>query len=233
MRRAERARGQDGMARIDEPGHAVDRACRDRLGVVKRREDRFEGSREHRLPGPGWTDEEQIVATGRGDLERALGRLLPRNVRKIDRVRRRRGSRGHRRRCHAHAAFQVIDDLAKRREAERLDPARGGLARVRTRNKNLADAVRRGVTHAWHRPAHRAQRPVERELAETESGHVHAQLPARAEDSEGDRELEPGSFLAALRRREVHGNSTERELEPGVPHRGANALARFLHRRVR
>ena len=127
----------------------------------------------------------------------------------------------------------MIDDLAKRREAECFDPAGGGFARVRARRQHLADAARRGVADAGHRPADGAQRSVERELAETESRHVDAQLPARAEDSEGDRELEPGSFLAALRRREVHGNSTERELEPGVPHRGANALARFLHRRVR
>src|SRR5438046_10668508 len=87
MRRAERARGQDRMAWIDKPGHAVDRACRDRFRVVERREDRFEGSREHRLPGPRWPDEEQVVPAGRGDLERALPGLLPRDVREVDRVR--------------------------------------------------------------------------------------------------------------------------------------------------
>ena len=89
------------------------------------------------------------------------------------------------------------------------------------------------MANSGHRPANGPQRPVECELAETERGDVHAQLPAGAEDPEGDRKLEPGPLLAALRRREIHRDPAQRKLESGVPHGGANALASFLHRGVR
>ena len=88
------------------------------------------------------------------------------------------------------------------------------------------------MAHPWHRPAHRTQRSIQRELAETEGCHVNAQLPARAKDSEGDRQVKARSLLAALGRREIHSDPTERELEAGIPHGSAHALSRFLHRRV-
>jgi len=74
--------------------------------------------------------------------------------------------------------------------------------------------VCRGVADARHRSPNRSERAVERELAETKSRDVHAQLPARAEDREGDCELEPRPLLAALSWREIHRDPTERKLEP-------------------
>src|SRR6266550_812852 len=213
MWRAEWTGGQHRMTRIGEPGDAVHRARRDGLDVVERWEDRFESSCEHRLPGPGWPDEEEVVPTRRGDLERALRRLLACDVREVDWMRWCVRARRHRSRSSFRATLQVLDHVAERREAERLDTASGRFARIRGRDQRLADSARRGVTDARHRPAHGTQRPVQRELAETERRDVHAQLPARAEDAERDRELEPGSFLAAFRGREVHRDPTERELE--------------------
>jgi hypothetical protein len=89
--------------------------------------------------------------------------------------------------------------------------------------------MHRGVTNAGHRPSNGAQRAIERELAETECADVGAQLPARAKDAQSDRKLEPGPFLAPLRRSEVHRDAAEGELEAGISNRGAHAFACFLH----
>jgi hypothetical protein len=93
--------------------------------------------------------------------------------------------------------------------------------------------MHRGVTNAGHRPSNGAQRAIERELAETECADVGAQLPARAKDAQSDRKLEPGPFLAPLRRREIDGDPAKRELESGVADRRADALASLLDRGIR
>src|SRR5205807_2770612 len=116
VRGAERTRGEDGMARVRETGHAVDRARRDGLGIVERRKYRLESAREHRLASTGRADEEKVVTARRGDLERALGSFLPRDVREVHRVARRGGAgrRGCRR--DARPALEVIHDDTKRCE---------------------------------------------------------------------------------------------------------------------
>src|SRR3989442_7248981 len=113
-----------------------------------------------------------------------------------------------------------------------MDAARGRLCRVRGCHEDVAHAAGPGEANARHRAANGPQLPIERELSEAKRGDVYAQLPARAEDSEGDRELEAGSFLAALCRREIDGDPTEWELEAGIADRSAHALSRFLHRRA-
>jgi len=172
------------------------------------------------------------VTARRGELESVLRRLLPRDIREVDGMPRRRSALRHRCRRDARATFQMVDDVAQRCEAERRDAARGRFTRVRIGCQHLANAAASGVANAWHRSTNGPQLPIQRELSETERGDVHVQLPARAEDPEGDRELEAGTFLATLGRREIHRDSTERKLESGVPHRGAHALPRFLHRGV-
>jgi len=147
-------------------------------------------------------------------------------------VARRGGAGRHGCRRDARPALEVIHDATKRSEAEGLDAARRGLARVGFGHQHLTNAANRRMANPWHRASNRPQRAVERELAETERGDVYLQLPARAEDPKGDRELEPGSFLAALGRREIHRDPAERELKAGVPDGRTYALPRFLHRGV-
>jgi hypothetical protein len=89
------------------------------------------------------------------------------------------------------------------------------------------------MTNARHRASHGAHAPVERELAQTQRGDVDAELAARSKNPEGDRELESGSFLAALGWCEIDGDPPKRELEAGVPDGGADALARLLHGGIR
>ena len=112
VRRAEGPGRENGMTRISEPRDAVDRARRDGLLVVERREDRRERSRQHRLSGTGRTDEEQVVPSCRRDLERTLRCLLPRDIRKVDLMPRLPSSRRYGARRHADAPVEVVDDVA-------------------------------------------------------------------------------------------------------------------------
>src|SRR5205814_10182528 len=125
-----------------------------------------------------------------------------------------------------------VHDLPTRRETDALHAARGRLARVRLGREDLANAARCGVPNGRQRPPNRPERPVQRELAETERGHVDAELAARAKYPESDRELKASSLLAPLSRREIHRDPAEGKLEARVPHRGPYALARLLHRRI-
>jgi hypothetical protein len=204
MRRAERPRGEDGMPRVGETRDAMYRARGDRLGVVERRQDRFERSREHRLAGSRRADKEEVMTAGCRDLECALGSFLSGNVLQVHRMPHRRGTRRHGRRRNARPTFEMFDDLAKRREAERVDTAGGRLAPVRDGDEHLAHATLGGMADARHRASDRTKRAIERELPKAQRGDVHAQLPTCAKDSKGDRQLEPGAFLATLGRRQVH-----------------------------
>src|SRR6266550_6054158 len=223
MRRAERPRGEHRMARVGEARDAVDRACGERLRIVERRKDRLEGAREHRLARPRRADEEEVMPARRGDLKSALGRFLSRDVREVDRMSRRGRARRHRRRGGPRATLEMVHDLTERRETERLHTARGRLPRVRLSREDLANSARRGVSDARHRSPNRPERAVQGELAETERGHVDAELAARAKYPESDRELEARSLLAPLGRREIHRDPAKRKLEARVPHRGPYA----------
>ena len=63
------------------------------LGWRQRRQDRRQSRCQHRLAGAGRADHQQVVSTGGGDFERALGALLTLDVGEIERAcRRARGS---------------------------------------------------------------------------------------------------------------------------------------------
>ena len=233
MRCAEWPRREDRMARVGETRHAVHRARGERLGVVERGKDRLESAREHRLASARWADQEKVVSTCRSDLERALRGFLSCDVREVDRMSWRGGTRRNQCRGDAGATLKMLHDLAKRRKAERLDAAGGGLARVRLGCEDLPDAARRSMANAGHRAANGSKLTVKRKLAEAERGDVHAQLSARAKDPQGDRELEAGPFFAALGRRQIHRDSTKRELKARIADGGAHPLPRFLDRRIR
>jgi hypothetical protein len=112
MRRAEWPRGEYWMARVGEAGDAVHRARGERLRIVERRKNGFEGAREHRLAGSGRADEQKVVTARRGEPESVLRRLLSGYVREVDGVPWRRGALRHRCRRDARATLQMVDDVA-------------------------------------------------------------------------------------------------------------------------
>ena len=232
MWRAERTRREQRVLWIDQARDAVDRARLDCLVGIERRQDRRKGSREQRLAGAGWPDEQKVVRTRRRDLERALWRLLPDDVAEIARPPRRGGgcwSGGGR---DSRRAVEMRDRLAQRREGHRLRAEGGGLAGVASRYVDPGDPGREGTPDARHRSPDRTERAVEGELAQAEPVGLQGQLTRRAKDRERDRQVEAGAFLPALRGSQVHGDPAERELEPGIADRGPDPLARLLDRGI-
>jgi hypothetical protein len=126
--RADRPRRHE-RAAVEQARDAVDGGHLDRLVQRERREDRRQPASEHRLPGPGRADQQDVVTPRRGDLERALRRRLPADVGEVARRRRGRSEERDgvdgRRRAHGLAA-EMRD-----RVRERLDPDHGRSARER------------------------------------------------------------------------------------------------------
>ncbi len=82
MRGAERARPADAPAG-EIAGEAPDHADFEHLGRLERRQDRGHPPGKHRFAGARWPDHEEMVASGGGDLERALRGLLSFDVPQI------------------------------------------------------------------------------------------------------------------------------------------------------
>ena len=92
-----------------------------------------------------------------------------------------------------------------------------------------AGKLPRGAARHGERTAHGTQRARQGQL----SGELAMQqrlsrnLPARRQDTERDRQVEAPRFLRQIRRREVDGDTANRELETTVLKCGANALTAF------
>ena len=95
----------------------------------------------------------------------------------------------------------------------------------------LAPRVQRDREH----PAHRAHAAVERQLAHQERAIESARLheAGGAEDAHRHRQIEGRALLAQVRRRQVHGDPVDRELEPRVADRGPNPVPALAHGRIR
>ena len=235
MRRAVGTRGKERTVRREEPGDAVDDARLEALPLRERGEDGGEGAREERLPGPRRAYQEDVVAARCRELEGALRALLPRDVREVD-LRDGRGvlDRDARRERERRAAREVADHLAEVCGAAHARPGnRSRLRRVLGGDDDVGEAAGDRVRHAREAAAERPQHAVERELAEQQLRRLAVgELAARTKHGDGDGEVEAGALLASVRRREVHGDAAQRELEAAVADRGAHALARLLHRGV-
>ena len=85
--------------------------------------------------------------------------------------------------------------------------------------------------HAFHR-THRAG---EREFADHDEviELIGFELFAGGEHADGDGQIETRPFLLHVGGREVDGRAAHRKFEAGIGERGADAVARFLHRGVR
>ena len=75
VRRAERPRPANAAA-IELARDRSDHRHFERFGWLQRREDARQARCQQRFAGAGRSAHQQIVPTGRGDLERALGDLL-------------------------------------------------------------------------------------------------------------------------------------------------------------
>ena len=142
----------------------------------------------------------------------------------------------HSRRVQDTFAPQEPDRLGEMLDRQHLDPTdERRFVRVGAREQDRALAGVRGGHGARERPADTPDAPVERKLPE------QAQLAqpllrdatARGEHSKGDRKIEAGSRLPQVGRRKVDGDALQRPLLRARRDGRADALARFLDRRVR
>ena len=211
-----------------KPSALTDRTVADSRAsfLGHRREDPGQARREHRLPGAGRPQHQQVVAAGGGQLERAPRRVLAPHVAQIF------GSRGRRPvgRTSTGAGEALADELRMHLpEMARGEQARAGRERrlvcvVGRKHEDVARVA--GVQRRGERAAGTAQRAVERKLADelVLVEPVVAELPGRGEDADRDRKVVAAPVLGKVGGREVDGDAAPRELEPGVDDRAAHAV---------
>jgi hypothetical protein len=238
VRRSERpARHQ--TLRWEEPGHAPDPTHLDRLTDGKRRQHRRQTAREECLAGAGRADEQQVVATGGGDLERPLRVRLSAHVGDVDLVGHHLGQESPGIGAHGRdRGFRVQERRRFGKGAHRVDAERLEHRRLRGVAGREEAAVEPGPARAErHReyPAHGMDRPVEGELSHHEETREPLRLDGtrRGQETERDWEVEADAFLSHVRRREIDRHPLERERETGVPDRRADPLPALPHGGIR
>ena len=82
------------------------------------------------------------------------------------------------------------------------------------------------------RPAHRAERAVERQLAHQKMLIGRLRQAHRAQNPDSHGQIEPRAFLANIGRRQVDGDGFVGIAEAGVQQRRLDALPALAHRRI-
>ena len=204
-----------------------------RFGFTGFRQQTRQARREQRLAATRWSDEQQVVVAGRGDLQRAPRMRLSAHVRQVgsgavlqrecDRLRQ------------GLAAGQRATDFKQRACGGRFDLARQrGFGAVARGHDQLAPGLRRGESRR-QRAIDGAQFASQPELAEefVSVQAIERNLPAGGENAECDRQVEAAAVLRQVGRRQVHGDHPCRELELRALDRRAHAILRLAHRGLR
>ncbi len=237
VRRAERPRGDQALAREQQARDAPDRGDLD--GLVERQgwQDRRQPPGQHRLPGAGRPEHQQVVPAGGGDLERSLGVGVAAHVREVGSIAREGGIDGGRRgRGDLALAVQVLDRVVQAAEGHRVHRVHGGgLGGAGGGHEQGPEPVGPAVECHRQHTSHRAQGAVEGQLAER---HRPLEPPGlddvgSGEDAEGHRQVEGGALLAKVGWREADRDAVDRELEAGVAYRGADPVPALADRGVR
>ena len=171
------------------------------VGAQKRKQ-RGQPAREHRLPGAGRALHEQVVRTGGRDLQCAARARVPAHVAQV-RARRDRVGVVGKRRGQRERSFrgQHVGDLGQRLGTGDRQPVHErGLTRVLARDDQAGEARPPSALRHRERPAHAAHLPAERELPEHRDAFERrgGDLPARREQRDREREVEPGPDLAQV-----------------------------------
>ncbi len=206
------------------------------LGGREWRQDRGQAAGRQRLAGAGRADHEQAVPTGSSDLERVAQVALPAQVGQIWGLGACISRELHRlRRLWRPLAVGESRELLEPFETDHLDLSRQGRLRpVLGRDGDRLDATLARRLGDRQHPGHRAQRPVEGELADHRQRRPvrEVELARGSQQRGGDRQVEAGARLAQAGRGEVGDDPAEREVEAAVDHRRPHPLARLAHRRV-
>ena len=212
-RRAEQSR-----ARRQQAGDRVDRRHLERFVERQRRQNARQPARQHRLARAGRADEQQVVAAGRGDLERPPRQRLPAHVGQVDvAVRARRhvaagSAAGPARRALGCSARTASASDAHGQHAQAGDD--GGFRCVARGSSSARVPSRRGRDGDRQHAARRAgscRRATARRARSTSRMSRRATTPVRREDAERDRQIERRARLAHVGRRQIHRDAMRRE----------------------
>ena len=135
-----------------------------------------------------------------------------------------------------HRGVQQLARLRQRLHRIDIQPLHHrGLRRIRRRHNQVCDAAllcrHRNRQHARH-TAHAAIQPQlahSQELAQI----AVLQRAIRAQNADGDRQIEAGAFLLQVGRREIDGDVGGRQRKAGVADGRANTIAALAYRSIR
>jgi hypothetical protein len=204
----------------------------ERFILAQRREDCWHSTRQHCFSRAWGPDEQHVVATGRSDFKRALGKWLTDDIGEISCVDTRCRRPPHRV-CRCESSFaKLAHELAQRgRRRQRKRAYSSCFEDVGRRKYECRDSDAQSVTGDRKRATQRPQPTVETEFADEhsflDSGRL--ELPCGYENPDSDREIECGSFFPDVCRCKIDRNPFRRNFEPGIHERGTNTFAAFFH----
>ena len=230
MWRAERRRSNERTAGRQQSGDGVDPRDLERLLRRETGQDAGKPTREHRLPRARRAREQEIVAPGSCDLERAPPTLLATDVFEIGM---RDGGRAVGLRLErGRLAFapQIRHGFREMAKRHRLDACERRLGCGARGAEQPLEPALAGALGGGEHSAHRPYAAVERQFAD---GGVPVQalawdLVRRREHGEGDGQVEAGALLPQARRREVHRDPVPRPFETCCSHARPHSMLRLL-----
>ena len=232
MRGAERP-GAGELPLGDQSGHRMDHGGLQQLGRRERRQQARQAGGHHRLAGAGRADEQQVVAPGRGDLQRPLGVLLALHVPQVGDPLALGHPPGDRRRQDLGPAEMVHEADQRGRGQDAGVPGPGGLSAAGLRaDEPQAEGARR---HRRRQGAGRrddasieGELPHRRPVGQRVGGHH----PHGRHHRQGDGQVVVAAFFGQVGGRQVADDPAAGQRQAEAGEGGPDPLAALAHRLV-
>lgn len=229
MRLAEGTRAAE-SALDQQARDRMDHGRLERLERGQRRQDAGQARGQHRLSRAGRAGQHQVVPSGSGDLQRALGAFLSLDVAQVLQAGFRCHHARHRRRDHR-LPREVPHHVHQRAGAQHgagVDPR--GLGAGRARAQQLA-VVGGGGHRGGQRTQHRYQRAVQRQLSQRDGAgdRLGRDDVQRRQQAQRDRQVEMRALLGHVGWRQVHRDALRRQRDGQGGQRRAHPVARLGH----
>ena len=237
VRGTEGAVGDEALFFVEDAGYGVDLGGFEGFFKAEWGEDGGQALSEHRLAGAWRADHEDVMATGGGDLEGALGNVLAADVAEVGVI-----LGGFAEEGVAVDGEGLGKDIALRCGVEELADFKkgvygvdvdavddGGLASVGGGDDEVLDASSACGNGDGQHAADGAEGAIESELAdEDEVADVFdGEAAVGTDDADGDGEVEAGAFLFEVGGGEVDGDTRGGKIEAGILDSGSDAVAGF------
>ena len=231
VRRAVGAGSDQAGALVEDSGDAVNLGGLERFFEGERRQDRGHALGEHGLAGAGRADHEDVVASGAGDFDGALGGLLSADVFEVDEELLRFAQQGIAVGFDGNdavAGVDEVDHVEQRAHGVDVDAGdHGGFFGVGFGNDHAGDLSSAGFDGDGQGSANAANTAVEGEFSDEEAvGHFFfGEAAVGSDDAEGHGQVESGAFFLDVGGGEVDGDVGGGNVVAAVLQRGADAVA--------